>query len=85
MKSLRIAVVAALVLSAGAASAASRFGPPLVDLTGCCGSIHQAQMEKAQKLAAQVPDRDRGKVLAANSCDMRQNQAPTTVDPRYRR
>ncbi len=86
MTSLRIAVVTGLVLFAGAASAASRGGPPLTDLTGCCGTIHKAQHEKAMQRALQVPDRDRGKVLADTSCDMsRREPAPTTVDPKYRR
>ncbi len=86
MTSLRIAVVTGLVLFAGAASAASRGGPPLTDLTGCCGTIHKTQHEKAMQRALQVPDRDRGKVLADTSCDMsRREPAPTTVDPKYRR
>jgi hypothetical protein len=86
MTNLRIAIVAGLVLFAGGASAASRGGPPLTDLTGCCGTIHKAEHEKAQQRALQVPDRDRGKVLADTDCNMyRQAPAPTTVDPKYRR
>lgn len=86
MSSLRIAVVAGLVLFAGAASAASRGGPPLIDLTGCCGTVHKVDHEKAMQRALQVPDRDRGKVLADTSCDMsRREPAPTTVDSKYHR
>lgn len=86
MRSLRISVIAGLVLFASAASAASRGGPPLIDLTGCCGTIHKAEHEKAQQRALQVPDRDRGKVLADTDCNMqRLASAPTTVDPKYRR
>ncbi len=87
MTNLRIAVVAGLLLSAGAASAAVKYGPPLIDLTGCCGSIHEAQHQKAQQRAAlEVPDRDRGTFIAQNSCNMRARPStPTSVDPRYRR
>jgi hypothetical protein len=86
MTNLRIAVVAGLLLFAGVASAASRGGPALTDLTGCCGGIHQAEHQKAQQRALQVPDRDRGKILADTSCSMqRLASAPTTVDPTFRR
>ncbi len=86
MTHLRIAIVAGLVLFASAASAASRGGPPLIDLTGCCGSVHKAEHEKAQQRALQVPDRDRGKVLADTDCNMqRQVPASTMVDSKYRR
>ncbi len=84
MKSIRIAAVAALVLFAGAASAATK-SPAYTDLTGCCGSIHKAEHEKAYQRSLQVPDRDRGKVLAETSCTMDRQVAPTSVDPRYRR
>lgn len=86
MTSLRVAIVAGLVLFAGAASAASRGGPPLIDLTGCCGSVHKAEHDQANQHSLQVPDRDRGKVLADTSCNMaRQLPAPTSADPKYRR
>lgn len=86
MTNLRIAIVAGLVLFAGAASAASRGGPPLIDLTGCCATVHQSEHAKALQRALQVPDRDRGKILADTSCNMgRQTPPPTTVDPKYRR
>ncbi len=75
MKSLRLAVAAALVLSAGAAHAASRGGPPLVDLTGCCGSIHKAEHEKNALAAQNLPASDRGRVQYA-PCSMK--AAPTT-------
>ncbi len=80
MKSLRLAAVAALILSAGAAHAASRGGPPLVDLTGCCGSIHKAQHEKAAYEAQFLPASDRGRVQYA-PCSM---TAPSTTPARKR-
>ena len=87
MKSLRLAVVAALVLSAGAASAATKIKtPPYLDLTGCCATVHAAEHAQAMQRALLVPDRDRGKVLAETSCNMgRQAPAPTTVDAKFRR
>lgn len=87
MKTLRIAAVAALLLSAAAASAATRIkSSPNLDLTGCCATVHATEHAEAMKRALQVPDRDRGKVLAETSCNMgRQASAPTTVDARFRR
>jgi hypothetical protein len=55
--------------------------PPYVDLTACPPSHEQAH-ERIAQLALQVPDRDRGKIIAnTNCCDLQDHVASATVHP----
>ncbi len=97
MTSIRTAVIAATLLLAGAARAATgssapaealkaletgaTVSAPYLDFTSC--SVDSKAVTAA---LLQVPDQDRGTVLAASDCAVASNEAaPSQVDDRYRR
>ncbi len=57
---------------------------PYLDYTNC--PAPQAQQEAQIRAVLQVPDRDRGPVVAQSGCAVESAEAaPTAVDDRYRR
>lgn len=93
MTQLRLAVIAGIILFAGAAQAATapltqeeariaaarKVGPAEVDL-----SRSSIEYFAAQQRALQVPDSDRGQVIAA-AISSSNPVAPSRVDARFRR
>ncbi len=93
----RLALIAAVLLSAGAARAASTSAvpsseekiletgapvtAPYLDFTSC--TVNSKALTAA---LIQVPDQDRGSVLAASNCQVASSEVvPTQVDERDRR
>ncbi len=62
--------------------AAPRPSLPYLDYSNC--PTPQKQQEVQLKAVLEVPDQDRGPVVAKGGCAVASNEpAPTTVDPRY--